>query len=379
MGHAPTIFLSAGEPSGDMHGALLARALRARLPGVRLIGLGGDQMRAEGVELLADLHDLAVMGFAEVIRHLPFFVGLRRRVWASLDAERVDLVVPIDYPGFNLRLARHAHRRGTRVLYYIAPQVWAWHRSRARDLARDTDAIAVVLPFEEAFLRSAGAPVRFVGHPLLDQPPLGESRADWLARHDLDPDRPLLALFPGSRRQELRRHLGLFAETAARAEARRPGLQTVIAAAPGMEPGAYAATSYPRIHEVRALLAHASAALVKSGTTTLQAGIAGTPMVVAYRMAPSSYAVARRLVSVPHIALANLILDERVVPEFIQGAATPQRLCDALLPLLDRTSAERAAMRDSLARIPRRLGGPGASQRVAEMAAGLLSAAEASR
>jgi lipid-A-disaccharide synthase len=143
----PVVFLSVGEASGDLHGAGLARALRARLPGVRLIGLGGPRMEAEGVELLAHERDLAVMGFVEVLSRLPFFLRLRRRVFAALEEEGVDLVVPVDYPGFNLRLAHHARRRGIRVLYYIAPQVWAWHASRARNLARDADRVAVILPF----------------------------------------------------------------------------------------------------------------------------------------------------------------------------------------------------------------------------------------
>ncbi|HYH79501.1 MAG TPA: hypothetical protein VEX86_06880, partial [Longimicrobium sp.] len=167
---APVIFISAGEESGDLHGAALARALRARFPRARMLGLGGARMKAEGVELMAGLGELAVMGFVEVLRHLPYFIDLKKRVFAALERERVDLVIPIDYPGFNLRLAKHARGRGIPVLYYIAPQVWAWHKSRVRDLARDADRVAVVLPFEEAFLRAAGVNARFVGHPLLDRP-----------------------------------------------------------------------------------------------------------------------------------------------------------------------------------------------------------------
>lgn len=369
----PTIFISAGEESGDLHGAALARALRERIPGVRLIGLGGGRMRDAGVELLADLRDLAVMGLVEVLRHLPFFLELKKRVWRALEEERVDLVVPVDYPGFNLRLARHAHSRGIPVLYYIAPQVWAWHKSRVRDLARDTDAVAVVLPFEEEFFRRNGAPVSYVGHPLLDREPLRETRGEWAAAHGLDPARPILGLFPGSRAQEVRRHLALFAAAAARVVDRRPEVQPAVAVPPGLDPSAYAGARWPLVHDARGLLTHAAAALVKSGTTTLEAGIAGTPMVVAYRMNPLSYAVARRMVKVPHIALANLIAEERVAPEFVQDAASPEALAGALLPLLDEASPERTAMRAGLARIPGRLGGPGASARVAELAARLIA------
>jgi lipid-A-disaccharide synthase len=368
----PTIFISAGEESGDLHGAALALALRARFPDARLLGLGGARMEAAGVELMAGLRELAVMGFAEVIRHLPFFYGLKKRVWAALAGERVDLVIPIDYPGFNLRLARHARERGIPVLYYIAPQVWAWHKSRVRDLARDADAVAVVLPFEEDFLARAGVKARFVGHPLLDRDPPAADRAAWARARGLDPERPILGLFPGSRAQEVRRHLELFSEAARRVVARRPEVQPVIGTPGGIDPAVYATASWPRVESAGGLLAFATAALVKSGTTTLEAGIAGTPMVVVYRMNAASYAVAKRLVKVPHIALANLIADARVAPEFVQDAATPDALADALLPLVDADSPERRAMTDGLASIPGRLGGAGASARVAEIAAGLL-------
>jgi lipid-A-disaccharide synthase len=373
---SPTIFLSAGEPSGDLHGAALARALRRRIPGVRLIGLGGARMAGEGTELLAGLDELSVMGFAEVLRHLPFFIRLRRRVFTALRDERVDLVIPIDYPGFNLRLAKHARVSGIPVLYYIAPQVWAWHASRARDLARDADEVAVILPFEEEFLRKAGANARFVGHPLLDEPPQLPSREEWLATLGLDADRPVLALFPGSRAQEVDRHLKLFRETAEAVVARRPEVQPVIGAAPDLDRGLFMGAGWPLSDDPGALLHHATAALVKSGTTTLEAALARTPFVVVYRMNPLSYQIARRLVKVPHIALANLVAGERLAPELIQDAARPETLADALLPLLDEGSPRRAAMLAGFERMRAKLGGGGAADRVAEAAAALLRRAE---
>jgi lipid-A-disaccharide synthase len=371
---SPVIFIAAGEESGDLHGAALARALTARFPGARLIGLGGGRMEAAGVELLAGLQELAVMGFVEVIRHLPFFLELKQKVFAALERERVDLVIPIDYPGFNLRLARHARGRGIPVLYYIAPQVWAWHKSRVRDLARDADEVAVVLPFEEPFLRAAGVNAKFVGHPLLDRPAPELSREAWAAANGLDPARPTLALFPGSRAQEVRRHLELFSAAAALVVARAPGVQPVIAMAKGIDREVYGGARWPLVESTGGmLLQYATAALVKSGTTTLEAGIAATPMVVAYRMAPLSYALARQVVKVPHIALANLIAERRVAPEFVQDQATPGALAEALLPLLDLASSERAAMVQGLAAIRGKLGGPGASARVAEIAGELLA------
>ena len=354
---APTIFLSVGEPSGDLHGAALARALRRRIPGVRLIGLGGARMAAEGVELMAGLDQLSVMGFAEVLAHLPYFIRLRRRVFDALESERVDLVIPVDYPGFNLRLARHARAGGIPVLYYIAPQVWAWHASRARDLARDADAVAVILPFEEEFLRRAGANAHFVGHPLLDATPPPATHAEWIAGIGLDPERPVLALFR---------------ETATEVVARNPAVQPVIGAASDLDRALFDGAGWPLADDPRALLHHATAALVKSGTTTLEAALARTPFVVVYRMNALSYQIARRLVKVPHIALANLVADERLAPELIQDAAKPSTLADELLPLLDAGSPRRAEMLAGFERMRARLGGGGAAVRVAEMAAELL-------
>ena len=368
----PTVFIAAGEPSGDLHGAGLARALRARIPGVRILGMGGARMREAGVELLAELDDLSVMGFVEVVGRLPYFIRLTRRVHEALERERVDLVIPIDYPGFNLRLARHARERDIGVLYYIAPQVWAWHASRAHDLARDTDRIAVILPFEADFLNRAGADAVFVGHPLLDLPDPPRDAAAWASAQGLDPERPVLALFPGSRAQEVRRHLDLFSRAAAEVVARQPAVQPVIGASPDLDAALYAGAPWPRLPGDSGLLQHATAALAKSGTTTLEAALAGTPLVVAYRMNWLSYQVARRLVKVPHIALANLVAESRVAPEFVQDEATPESLASALLPLLDLSSPERARMVEGLLGARGALGAGGAAARVAEMAAELL-------
>jgi lipid-A-disaccharide synthase len=330
-------------------------------------------MAAEGVTLLATLEDLAVMGFVEVAARLPFFLRLRRRVFERVVREKVDLVIPIDYPGFNLRLARFARTQGIRVLYYIAPQVWAWHASRAADLARDTDEVAVILPFEEEFLRRAGANARFVGHPLLDLAAPTIPRDEMLRGWGLDPSRPVLALFPGSRPQEVRRHLALFDETAERVTRLRPDVQPIIGASPDLDAAAFARSTWPIADDPGGLLHHATAALVKSGTTTLEAALAGTPFVVAYRMNPLSYQLARRLVDVPHIALANLVANERLVPELVQDAATPETLCDAILPLLDLESGERKRMIEGLSRVRSSLGGAGAAARVADDAAALLA------
>lgn len=374
MADGPTIFLSAGEPSGDLHGAAVVRALRDRWPDARLIGLAGPRMQAEGVEAIASFERLSVMGFAEVVRHLPFFVRLLSRAARTLRQSKVDLVIPIDYPGFNLRLARRAARAGVPVLYYIAPQVWAWHRSRAGKLAETADRLAVILPFEEDVFSAQGATVRFVGHPLVDEVGPTTARNNFCADLGLDPDRRILALFPGSRVQEVERHLLPFEQAAREVVEARWHVQPVIARSPNVPAAAYGAASHPVTTDARSLLRHAHAALVKSGTTTLEAALAGVPMVIAYRTHPATFWLARRLVRVEHVGLANLVAGRRIAPELLQADATPRALAAALLPLVDEGPARRRALegvqevQDAL----RRDDGGTAAAGVAALAAELL-------
>lgn len=356
----------------------MAESLLRRWPRAELVGLGGDRMAAAGVELLAHVDQLAVMGFVEVLRHLPYFVDLMKSVKRSIAERPPDLVIPIDYPGFNLRLARHARDHGTPVLYYIAPQVWAWHRSRMKQLARNTDRLAVILPFEADLFREAGAHATFVGHPLLDQPPPSTTREDFLRDLGVDPDRPVLALFPGSRAQEVERQLGVFIAASQAVQTRMPSVQPVLAESAAVPGTAYSGSQIPRTRDGWSLLHHARAALVKSGTSTLQAALAGTPLVVTYRVHPLTFFVARRLVRVPHVGLVNLVAGERLAPELIQDDATPDRLADALMPLLTEHSAERQSAIAGLARVRKALEPPAtarsAADRVADLAAELIGA-----
>lgn len=328
-------------------------------------------MAEQGVELLEGLDALAVMGFAEVIRHLPFFLRLERRVTALLDSGEVDLVLPIDYPGFNLRITRAAHRRGIPVLYYIAPQVWAWKARRAGVLAREADRVAVILPFEVDFLERWGARAVFVGHPLLDESHPRPDPVAFARAHGLDPHRPVAAVFPGSRRQELQRHLEPFVAAARLLRERDPSLQPVLGLAPSLPREALEGAGLPVVEDFRGLLRVARGALVKSGTTTLEAALAGVPFVTAYRTSPLTWILARRLVKVEYIALANLVAGERVVPEILQDEATPERLAEELGPLLEE-GPRRARVLRGLEGIRARLGTPGAAGRVAELAEELL-------
>ena len=366
------MLLLAGEASGDEHGAALVAALRARGPDLRFVGIGGARMAAEGVELFAGLDELAVMGVAEVLPRLPFFRRLERTISVKLDDPAIELVVPIDYPGFNMRIARAASRRGRRVLYYIAPKVWAWRPGRARALATSTDRLAVILPFEADFLTRSGVRAEYVGHPLLDRPDDVEGAEDFRARWGLDPDRPVLALLPGSRVQEIKRHLGLFVRTAERVLDARPDVQSVVSKAPHLPRELYGGLTLPVVDDARGLLRIAQAALVKSGTATLEAAIEATPSVVAYRTSVLTYWAARALVRTEHIALPNLVAGARVVPEYLQGAATPETLAQAVVPLLDPDSPERAQQLEGFTRVRAALGAPGAAGRVADIALELM-------
>jgi lipid-A-disaccharide synthase len=368
----PRIFISAGEASGDLHGAALADALRRRWPTADLSGLAGPRMVEAGVRPMVEFDRLVVMGFVEIVSSLPFFLGLRRRILGTLREQPPQLVIPIDYPGLNLWLTRQAHRRGIPVLYYIAPQLWAWRQERARILAANADRVAVVLPQEEPFLRNFGVDAVFVGHPLLDRVSSWETREEAIAALGADPQRPILGLLPGSRPQEVGRLLEPFLQAAAEVKRRRPEVQIVVSGAPHVPSHYYrAATGHPVVGDSMRVLRASTAVLTKSGTTTVQAALTQTPLVIAYRVHPVSYVLARRLVRVDSIGMVNLLAGERIAPEFVQRLPATQ-LAGVLLPLLDRESDRRKRMVEALGRIKELLGQPGAPRRVAEMAAEIL-------
>lgn len=370
----PRIFLSAGEASGDLHAAALAAALLEVFPNAELYGLAGPRMVAAGVEPIVEFDSLVVMGLAEIISRLPFFLRLRRHVQSQLAARPPDLVIPVDYPGFNLWLCERAHERGLSVLYYIAPQLWAWRPGRARILARHADRVAVVFPQEEPFLRDFGVDAVFVGHPLLDRQAGWESAREAIAALGADPNRPILGLLPGSRPQEVRRLLAPFLAVAREVVRRRPETQVVVSGAPHVPAEAYAATgSFPVYADSTRVLCASTAVLSKSGTTTVEAALIQTPLVIAHRVHPLTYRVARRLVSVDSVGMVNLLAGKRVAPEFIQSLPV-RRIADVLLPLLDPESPERQKMVDSLRAVRERLGQPGAPKRVARMAKELIEA-----
>lgn len=359
----PLIALVAGEASGDNLGAALIDALRVRYPAAEFVAVAGPRMRAAGCEVIAASEELAVMGLAEILRHLGRLLVLRRRVTRELLARRPDVFIGIDAPEFNLGLARRLKAAGLRTVQYVSPQVWAWRQGRVHDIARACDRILCLLPFEPAFYARYGIEARFVGHPLADQFPLRADRAAARQALDIDADAEVVAILPGSRAGEVSRLAQPFAAAARWLAARRPGVQFVAplttAATRAMFEAAWAESAPGIAVQVReggsrAVLAAADVVLVASGTATLETLLTQRPMVVAYRLAPLTAFVLRRvgLVKVEHFAQANLLVGRRAVPEFFQEQATPEALGAALLRWLEAARApDDAPLARELARV----------------------------
>jgi lipid-A-disaccharide synthase len=365
------ILFVAGETSGDLHAAGVAAAIRRREPNRPMAGVGGSRMREAGVTLIEDVERMAVMGFVEVIRHIPRHWFLLRDLRQRLDRKQTGLVTLIDYPGFNMRVAERARARGVPVLYYITPQVWAWGAGRLEKLSRLITRAAVILPFEESLLRQHGIDATFVGHPLLDRAQRMPDRHAARRALGLPDDARVLALFPGSRGQEIARHLDDFVAVGRELQRRTPNLHVVVSVAPGIELDA-AACPFPTVRSASFdVLRAADAAFCKSGTSTLEAAVAGCPLAIGYRTNRVTYAIASRVVTVPWIGLVNVVAGRLVAPEFVQAQLVPARVADALEPLLH-DSADRRRMLDDLADVRSRLGAPGAADRVAEMALGMV-------
>ena len=364
------ILVIAGEASGDLHGSGVVRELKRQAPGIEVFGMGGDMLRKEGMEVLVDFRTMAFMGFVEVAQNLRTVLKTERILKEALASRKPDAVLLIDYPGFNLRFARAARKAGAAVHYYISPQVWAWHRSRVKTIARVVDKMHVIFPFEEGIYARAGVPVMFVGHPLVEQLTLLPSISGWKRDQAFDPEKPLLALFPGSRVQEVERILPAMVDAARELSGRRP-LEIALGLAPNLEPEIVRKELLraPEIrimeNSTRELMQAADAAIVTSGTATLEIGWYGTPFVVVYRTSPVTYAIGRALVDVDNIGLVNIVAGRTIVPELIQHSCTAERMVREVEPFLFDAAVQKR-VRTALSVIRERLGEPGASRRVAE-------------
>jgi len=379
---APCVMVVAGEHSGDAHAAEVVKQLGRMIPGVRVFGMGGSALRAAGMETIVDSETSAsVMGLVEVGGRLHAIYGAYRRLAAEAGRRSPRLAILVDFPDFNLFLARALHRRGVRILYYISPQLWAWRRGRIRLIKRFVTKVVPIFPFEEEHYRRHDVASEYLGHPLLDRPADEYSRAEFLAARGLNPRAPVLALLPGSRKSEVSRLLKPMLVAAARRHASRPGLQVAIWMAAGLSAEWFrrqlpAGLTVALLEgEARQTLRAADAAVVASGTATLEAALAEVPFAVVYKLSPLTYVCARLLVRLPHFAMPNLVAGGKVVDELLQGEVTPERIADAVAPYLDEPAA-RAAFRERIGAVRRRLevrDGRGTSaERTAALAAEML-------
>ena len=373
------VMIVAGEASGDLHGGNLVREMRRIDPSISFYGVGGERMRTEGVELLADAADMAVVGLTEVFLKLGAILRVMRRLKASLGNERPDLVILIDYPDFNLSLARASRRRGIKVLYYISPQVWAWRKGRIDTIRKSVDRMAVILPFEEKFYKEAGVDVTFVGHPLLDEVKTKYPRLEALKRFGLKDEAITVGILPGSRHSEVARLLPEMLGACRILTDKLSPLQFVLPLAGTLDPHFVQdiLRQFPvKVNVIRDeiydVIAVSDAAIVASGTATLETALLETPMVVAYKVSALSYAIGRRFISVDHISLVNIIAGRTVVPELIQDDANPERIAAEVRELIVQQGKTRE-MKAALAEIRGKLGAPGASQRTARIACDMLS------
>ncbi|MCL7744479.1 lipid-A-disaccharide synthase [Guyparkeria hydrothermalis] len=383
--HHPQILFAAGEASGDMYAAELMPRLAERLPGVSAFGLGGAQSRAAGIDTIVDMDQVSVMGLVEVLRHYGQLRAAMNTLIEALDSRRPDLVIVIDFQEFNQRLAKEAKARGIPVLFFVAPQVWAWRPGRAKHFDRYADQLAVLFDFEVPLFARHGLPTTHVGHPLLDLVDR-EAPERATARHalSLTADETVIGLLPGSRKSEIERLLPVFLEAADRLLAADPERRFVVPRAGSIDPDwldaqieaadltdALRARLSVTEGGARQVMAASDALLVASGTATLEAALIGTPQVIAYRTNALTYALARYLVRIEHVGLPNVILGRTAIPERIQHEATPNRLAPDIESILSRRGARE--QRAALGEVRERLGAGGALERLADLAARMLA------
>jgi lipid-A-disaccharide synthase len=370
------ILISAGEPSGDMYAARLAVALRARAD-VQLFGMGGPLMREAGVELIADCSEVSLVGIVEIAKKLPALKRVFKRLVGEVERRKPRFAILTDFPGFHLRLARALKRRHVQNIYFVCPQFWAWRPWRANLVRRRFARGLCIFPFEQEWYRERGVSADFIGHPLVGNVAANRSREQFAADFGLDASRPIVTLLPGSRAGEIAHHMPSLVE-ACHLIAKTHAVQFVLALAPGMVQSQIAPYLKPEI-PMRVVegatydaLGAADVAIVSSGTATVEASLMDAPMIVVYRLAPLTAAIARLLVRTPMFAMVNLIAEKHVVPELFQNEFTPERVATETIRLLDSQEA-RAEMRKGLAVVREKLGPPGAIDRAADMIAAMLS------
>jgi len=369
----------AGEASGDLYGAYLARAIKSISPDATFFGLGGQEMEKAGVKIIYESSLLAVVGLMEVIYKSRYILKALRETKKILAKSAPDLLILIDYPGFNLNVAKSAHALGIPVLYYIPPQLWAWWKGRVNKLSKRVDQLAVILPFEKQFYREYGMKVEYVGHPLLDLPLPTESKREITERLGIDnKQKPIIGLLPGSRSEEIIRHMPVMVDAARIISHYYPDLHCVLPLASTIKEDMlrrYIDNSGLNFTiesiDAKILLKISDVAFIASGTATLEASIMRTPMVIVYKVSPVSYILGKFLIHVRNVGLVNLVADKEIVPELIQGDATAENVAREGITILE-NSVVREQIRADLSRVNKKLGKGGASIKTAGIAAKMM-------
>ncbi len=364
------VMIIAGEASGDLHGGGVVRELKRRQPECEIFGVGGDKMQAAGMDLTYHVRELSVMGFWEVIQHLPLLRSVQQTLRFLVKIRKPDVLMLIDYPGFNLRFAQSAKELGMKIVYYISPQVWAWNPGRVKKMKGIVDKMLVVFPFEMELYRKRGIDAEFVGHPLLEVLHEPQGHGEFCTRYGFDPSKPILGLFPGSRRQEIERIFPAMLG-AARMLHQQRDVQIAVGVASVLDMEfvkSFVRDDFPvRLiqNATYDVMGNCTVALVTSGTATLETACFKTPMIVVYKTSLPTYLIGRLLVRIPNIGLVNIVAGERIVPELVQWSVTPQRLAAEAAALL-KDAPQRERIAEKLAGVKARLGTAGASARVAD-------------
>jgi len=367
------VMIVAGEASGDLHGSNLVKAIHCIDPQIRFYGIGGEKLRSAGVEIVSDLSEMAVVGLTEVLSKLGFILGVRRKLKKILQEKHTDLLILIDYPDFNLSLAKEARKNGVKVFYYISPQVWAWRKGRIYKIAKLVDRMAVILPFEAAIYEGVKLDVSFVGHPLLDAIKKKYTCEEALKKFDLREGTTTVGILPGSRDSEVKRLLPAMLKAAEILEDRLPSVQFVLPLAGTLDHDFVAGIVDQSSANVKIIkdnvydvIGLSDIAMVASGTATLETAFLGIPMIIVYKISALSYLIGRAIINVDNIGLVNIIAGKTVVPELVQRDANPERMADEVYDILT-SGARMNEMKRDLIDVSKKLGGPGASKRAAEL------------
>ncbi len=372
-----TVLIIAGEKSGDHHGSALVRELLKIDSALNVFGIGGPSMRDAGVDTVYDISQMGIIGIWEVVKHLPFIHKAINHLKELIETKNPKLVILIDYPGFNLKIAQYAHSRGIKVLYYISPQVWAWGSGRIKKIAKCVDHMAVIFDFEQSLFSKHGIQSTFVGHPLLESVEVKLGREEFLSKYNLPSDNPILGLFPGSREQEIQRNLPEMVKTAHLFVQSNPNFKIGLSLADNLPIEIYAkhleGTSITNVLDNQALMRYSALSIVASGTSTLESVILNTPFVVVYRVSPITYWIIKKIfIRIENISLVNIVAGKLVVPEFIQYDFKAEKIAPVLNDIM-KDEKVRNEMCAGFELVRQKLGTAGASARVAKLAASILS------